>query len=154
MAGEFLLLWLVFSLCEAHPLFFPRFSSQTSQMFLGECLCLVPVYLNYLYNRIIRRAREMKLKKSGVGLYAPIGTESPRNSTEAPRGAEGADGTNGEQQTLLPARLRRSMSENRGRMDAVEEEGEEMTTATAIVFFAPALCDICGTTLVSSMLRV
>ncbi|UZJ55033.1 hypothetical protein CBS101457_004353 [Exobasidium rhododendri] len=118
---------------------------QTSQMFLGECVCLVPVFLNYAYNRLVRRAREMKLRKSGVGLYAPIGTDSPRNSTDTARPGRASS----EQQALLPT-LRRSMSESRGRMDAaVEEEGEEMTTATAVVFFAPALCDICGTTLMN-----
>lgn len=88
----------------------------------------------------------MKLKKSGVGLYAPIGTDSPRNSTDLSRHDEtGRE----ERQTLMPT-LRRSRSESRGRMDAaVEEGGEEMTAATAFLFFAPALCDICGTTLVS-----
>lgn len=124
---------------------------QTSQMFLGECLCLVPVFVNYLYHRILRRTREMKLRKSGAGLYAPITTTTPRNSIEQNRGREGV---NEEQQSLLPTpipTLRRSRSEARGRMDAsVEEHGEEMTAATAFLFFAPALCDICGTTLVST----
>lgn len=122
-------------------------------MFLGECLCLVPVFLSYLYHRIMRRARESQLRKSGVGLYAPIASSSPRNSTERGRSQEGAGIE--EQQSLLPAipaipAMRRSMSESRGRMDAaVEEHGEEMTAAAAFLFFAPALCDICGTTLVS-----
>lgn len=120
-------------------------------MFLGECLCLVPVFLSYLYHRILRRSREMKLKRSGVGLYAPIASSSPRNSAERGRAQSGS--MSEEQQSLLPAAapaMRRSMSENRGRMDAaVEEHGEEMTAAAAFLFFAPALCDICGTTLVS-----
>jgi hypothetical protein len=109
-------------------------------------MCLVPVFLSYVYQRILRRNREMKLRKSGVGLYAPISSDSPRNSREE-----------GERQSLLPAAppaLRRSMSESRGRMDAaIEEHGEEMTAATAFLFFAPALCDICGTTLVSERNR-
>jgi hypothetical protein len=87
----------------------------------------------------------MKLKKSGVGLYAPIGTDSPRVSREESR----SEGVTEEQQALIPP-LRRSRSVERARMDAaVESGGEEMTAATAFLFFAPALCDICGTTLVS-----
>lgn len=118
---------------------------QTAQMFLGECLCLVPVFLGYVYTRFARRSREMTLKKNGVGLYAPVGTDSPRQSSDDTRD----EGHTAEQQTLMPP-LRRSRSEERGRMDAgVEECGEEMTAATAFLFFAPAMCDICGTTLVS-----
>jgi hypothetical protein len=115
-------------------------------MFLGECMCLIPVFLGYVYHRIIRRAREMKLRKSGVGLYAPIGTDSPRNSLDTTTVAPVTE----ERQALIQPALRRSRSEERGRMDpGVEEVGEEMTAATAFLFFAPALCDICGTTLVS-----
>ena len=124
---------------------------QTAQMFLGECLCLIPVFLNYLYHRIVRRTVEMRRRKDGVGLYALIGTDSPRNSTEQTR--NGAAGGEEERTSLLPAlpTLRRSRSEDRGRMDAnVEENGEEMTAAAAFLFFAPAMCDICGTTLVSA----
>lgn len=92
------------------------------------------------------------MKKAGVGLYAPITTETPRQSRDQARlsSAEGEE----ERTSLLPATapaLRRTHSEERGRMDvAVEENGREMTAAAAFLFFAPAMCDICGTTLVSS----
>ncbi|PWN35915.1 uncharacterized protein FA14DRAFT_104563, partial [Meira miltonrushii] len=125
---------------------------QTATMFLGETLCLVPVFIMFLYHRFIKRARWTKMLKQGVEgsgtEYTPVRTSSPdgtpRNSLE-----QNASGNGDEQtQALLPTRLRRTRSEDVV-PTADEEGGEEMTTAAASLFFMPALCDICGTTLMN-----
>lgn len=122
---------------------------QTATMFLGETLCLVPVLIMFLYHRFVKRARWTKMLKQGVegntNEYTPIRTSSPdgtpRNSLD-----QGAD--NEQTQALLPTRLRRTRSEDVvANLD--EDGGEEMTTAAASLFFMPALCDICGTTLMN-----
>lgn len=127
---------------------------QTATMFLGETLCLVPVLIMFIYHRFIQRAKWTKILKQGVDRngreYVPVQTSSPegtpRNSFENGTSAHG----NGDEQTqaLLPTRLRRTRSEE---VVAINDEGrgEEMTTAAASLFFMPALCDICGTTLMN-----
>lgn len=125
---------------------------QTATMFLGETLCLVPVFIMFLYHRFIKRARWTKMLKQGVegsgNEYVPVRTSSPdgtpRNSLDHNASGNGDEQT----QALLPTTLRRTRSEDVV-ATADDDSGEEMTTAAASLFFMPALCDICGTTLMN-----
>lgn len=89
-------------------------------------------------------------KKGDAVQYAPVQTASPGGT---PRNSLAADRANGhddhaETQALLPP-MRRSQSVDALATMPSEDEGQEMTTAAAPLFFMPALCDICGTTLMN-----
>lgn len=103
-------------------------------MFLGEMGCLLPVLFQYLQERLKRKP--LSLQKNGIAngaTYEALGQSppaSPRvsrdsNGPRTPAPAAAADAGNG------------------------EEEGEALTAAAVGLFFAPAVCDVCGTTLVS-----
>ncbi|GAC99413.1 hypothetical protein PHSY_007014 [Pseudozyma hubeiensis SY62] len=157
---------------------------QTLQMFLGECLCLLPVLFRTLYNRFSGNdARDAALKKPL--LQAPPdsgiifdGDSSPRNrggdavsSYEATRGRVHTGATHAPTNPSTPA----PPPEIAGRavqpgelnesgftdfndssyINAVDSDevgafkGEALSGKAIGLFFMPALCDICGTTLMN-----
>lgn len=85
---------------------------QTLQMFLGECLCLLPVF----YSRMMKRWRERR---------------------DAGKIALPADNANGD------------VEAGQDTNEAQEENDVKTEAAAAFSFFLPALCDICGTTLMN-----
>jgi drug/metabolite transporter (DMT)-like permease len=121
---------------------------QTATMFLGELLCLVPVIAMHVYHRYVRSKWTKLFKKGQVSAYAPVQTSSP---DATPRNSTSHDGdANGEARALL----RRSHSEQALATAGLDQQAEapmedEVTTAAATLFFMPALCDICGTTLMN-----
>ncbi|SPO20346.1 related to nucleotide-sugar transporter [Ustilago trichophora] len=157
---------------------------QTLQMFLGECLCLLPVLLRALYTRISgSNARDAALKKPL--LQAPPdsgivfdGDSSPRDrgasavsSYEATRGRVHTGATHAPTDPSVPAppfeiASRAIQPGELGESDftnmndssyihAVDADeigafkGETMSGKAIGLFFMPALCDICGTTLMN-----
>lgn len=157
---------------------------QTLQMFLGECLCLLPVLFRSLYNRFsVNDARDAALKKPL--LQAPPdsgivfdGDSSPRtrggdaiSSYEATRGRvhTGATHAPTNPSTPVPPFEFASRAIQPGELDESEFtdlndssyinavnadeigafEGETMSGKAIGLFFMPALCDICGTTLMN-----
>ncbi|SNX84057.1 related to nucleotide-sugar transporter [Melanopsichium pennsylvanicum] len=158
---------------------------QTLQMFLGECLCLLPVLLRALYSRVSgNAARDAALKKP---LLAPPdsgivfdGDNSPRSrgasalsSYEATRGRTIHTGATHAptQPTSVPAppfeiasravqpgelgdseftNLNDSSYIHNVDTDEIQAfKGETMSGKAIGLFFMPALCDICGTTLMN-----
>ncbi|CCF51146.1 hypothetical protein NDA11_006136 [Ustilago hordei] len=156
---------------------------QTLQMFLGECLCLLPVLLRALYGRISgNSARDAALKKplltpppdSGI-----VFDSSPRDrgtsavsNYEATRGRVHTGGpTHAPTEPSVPAppfeiasravqpgELGESEFTNMNDssyINAVDADemgafkGEAMSGKAIGLFFMPALCDICGTTLMN-----
>lgn len=155
---------------------------QTLQMFLGECLCLLPVLLRAVYSRVSgNHARDAALKKplleappdSGIVVD---GDASPRDrglsaisSYEATRGRVHTGATHAPTEPSVPAppfeiasraiqpgELGESefttINDSAYTVDTDEIEafkGETMSGKAIGLFFMPALCDICGTTLMN-----
>lgn len=101
-------------------------------MFLGEMGCLLPVLFQILQERY--KGKPLSQQKNGVSngaTYEALGqspTTSPRISRD-------------EDRAPAPVAALEAGPE--------ESEGEALTGAAVGLFFAPALCDVCGTTLVS-----
>ncbi|SJX60716.1 uncharacterized protein SRS1_11944 [Sporisorium reilianum f. sp. reilianum] len=155
---------------------------QTLQMFLGECLCLLPVLFRTLYNRFANRA-DAALKKplqappdSGI-IFDGDPTSRQRgvsavSSYEATRGRVHFGATHAPTEpisTPAPPFEIASRAVQPGELgdsdftdindssyiNAVEADqmrafkGQAMSGKAIGLFFMPALCDICGTTLMN-----
>ncbi|GAC73912.1 predicted integral membrane protein [Moesziomyces antarcticus T-34] len=156
---------------------------QTLQMFLGECLCLLPILLRAIYARVSgNSARDAALKRPL--LQAPPdsgivfdGDASPRDrgvsaisSYQATRGRVHTGATHAPtdpsvpvppfeiaSRAVQPGELDESafttandssyLDVDTDEIDAVK--GETMSGKAVGLFFMPALCDICGTTLMN-----
>lgn len=140
---------------------------QTLQMFVGECLCLLPILYSYIAASIRDRNRRAKGIPSHVKVArgeetAPLiqGAE-----TDAARSANGsANGTSG---VANGASSDGGADVERGRQMPTAAESQEtpapapdaeadadegslsLTGSAPLLFFAPAACDICGTTLMN-----
>lgn len=111
---------------------------QTATMFLGECLCLVPVICMAIYRSVSRH-----------GLHDAVSKVLLRKYRQEQTAAGGAVGS-AEEEALLPeSRGRRGNGHVAAVSSAPEQEGESLEGAKVWLFFGPAACDICGTTLVS-----
>lgn len=150
---------------------------QTLQMFLGECLCLLPILFRMLYARLTA-GRDAALKKPLLAEYPPdsgivfsttndtprsrIASDSPSSSYEATRSGYVHSGAihapTAPVSTPAPPLEISSRALQPGELDEediendvfpAEHEGETMQGRAIWLFFMPALCDICGTTLMN-----
>ncbi|EST06593.1 Nucleotide-sugar transporter [Kalmanozyma brasiliensis GHG001] len=157
---------------------------QTLQMFLGECLCLLPVLFRIIYARFSgSAARDAALKKPLLQSEPDSGIivdsdPSPRNrgtsaisTYEATRGRVHTGATHAPTNPTLPAPPFEIASRaiQPGELDGSEftdindssyihaidadevgaVKGKTMSGKAIFLFFMPALCDICGTTLMN-----
>lgn len=113
-------------------------------MFLGECLCLLPVFVMHLYQRWVRQKWTVALQKGRTNPYEALRTTSSDESRSLIQNSS-SDAHNHESEELLPP-PRLTLSDD-GLRDP-HEDGEDLTGTAVWLFFGPAACDICGTTLV------
>ncbi|CDU23289.1 uncharacterized protein SPSC_01918 [Sporisorium scitamineum] len=157
---------------------------QTLQMFLGECLCLLPVFFRMLYNRLFANSGDAALKKpllqappdSGIIFDGDPSSRqrgtSAVSSYEATRGRVHTGATHAPTEpSSIPAPPFEIASRavqpgelgdsdftdinDSSYINAVDADeigafkGEAMSGKAIGLFFMPALCDICGTTLMN-----
>lgn len=156
---------------------------QTLQMFLGECLCLLPVLLRTLYGRWWGDGADASLKKpllhappdSGIVVESDASARqrnaSAMSSYEATRGRVHTGATHAPtnpstpappfeiaSRAVQPGELNESdftTANDSSYIHAVDADelgafkGETMSGKAIGLFFMPALCDICGTTLMN-----
>lgn len=91
---------------------------QTVQMFVGECLCLLPIAVRYARRRW---GSDTKSLPQGSSVRQPLLSEETERDREDEETAL-ADGA---------------------------DVGAVAQPRSAFLFFAPAVCDICGTTLMN-----
>lgn len=108
---------------------------QTAQMFLGECLCLLPGFYSFLMKHI-RAFRNRRQGKTANGGYAPVSQNA------------NGDGE-GHQQGEANGNVTAGSRDVEGGGGGTEDEGEALEGTAPLLFFAPAACDICGTTLMN-----
>ncbi len=119
----------------AHPKTFEQPVIQTLQMFVGESGCWLVVFLSFLLQRFGR---------SSKGAYQPIGTEEESISEEDEDVVEDlsssqtlVDPTNAVAKPLIDG-------------EVVGKERRPLTGWKVLVLALPAVCDICGTTLMNA----
>lgn len=98
---------------------------QTVQMFVGECLCLLPIAVRSVRARLGAKAA-YKITREANAIQSQLLIADSENET-VDRGSWTRDRSQGEH--------------------AIEVA--TMTLRSAFLFFAPAVCDICGTTLMN-----
>ncbi|PWY97202.1 hypothetical protein BCV70DRAFT_203090 [Testicularia cyperi] len=156
---------------------------QTLQMFLGECLCLLPVLARFLHSRYLGASDpDAAIKKplladdlppdSGIVFDSDnsprsrFGNDSsPTASYEATRSRVHTGATHAPTEPSVPAPPLEIASRalQPGELDTDNDssfidpraemmaayKGEAMSGKAVWLFFMPALCDICGTTLMN-----
>lgn len=160
---------------------------QTLQMFLGECLCLLPVLARLIYARVFAgRDGDAILKKpllveetappdSGIIVYSDNagrsrldGTDSPMTSYEATRSRVHMGSTHAPtapvttpapppeiaSRAIRPGELDQHTDNDSSYIDprdymTLPYQGKTLSGKAIGLFFMPALCDICGTTLMN-----
>ncbi|PWN48210.1 hypothetical protein IE53DRAFT_208121 [Violaceomyces palustris] len=150
---------------------------QTLQMFLGECLCLLPVVFRLLYNKFNPK-RDLLLPKkpqdippdSGIVFQSTNDSPSSRISSSSTSSYDairvGASSTHtgathaptdGVPTPVPPFEIAgRALNPGELDQESIHEEvfesdfaGQEMSGKAVFLFFMPAFCDICGTTLMN-----
>ncbi|KAN0066303.1 hypothetical protein ACQY0O_000397 [Thecaphora frezii] len=139
---------------------------QTLQMFLGECLCLLPVLARIAYARL-SASRDAQLKTPLLQQYPPdspsarLDNGSPSASYETTRSHVHSGATHAPAEPApLPAPppeiAGRALQPGEADASAITDDlvpadypGETLTGSAVFLFFMPALCDICGTTLMN-----
>ena len=156
---------------------------QTLQMFLGECLCLLPVLVRALYTRLSgNSANDAELKKPLLQAPPDSGIVFDSDASPRDRGASAVssyEATRGRVHTgashapavpsvpappfeiasraVQPGELESEITsfDDSSYINAVDADeigavkGETMSGKAIGLFFMPALCDICGTTLMN-----
>ncbi|EPQ32301.1 uncharacterized protein PFL1_00497 [Pseudozyma flocculosa PF-1] len=149
---------------------------QTLQMFLGECLCLLPVLARLAYSRY-HASRDAALKKPLLLHYPPDSgivvqgdNDSPTSRLNADSSAASYDATRSyvhsgathapaEPATVAvppPEIAARALQPGEADESAIHDDlvpadhaGEDLSGRAIFLFFMPAFCDICGTTLMN-----
>lgn len=124
-----------------HPKFFEQPVIQTLQMFVGESGCWLVVFISFLLKRFSRSSSDRDIT------YHPVGT---RDSEEAitEEEDEGVIGDLSESQTLVdPTNV---VAKPVPEAAITGEERRPLTGWKVTILALPAICDICGTTLMNA----
>lgn len=127
-----------------HPETFEQPVIQTLQMFVGESGCWLVVFLSF----ILQRYGFSKSSKSSNVAYQPVSTSDPEADRMLDDDDEGYNEDLSTSQTLVDP----TNAVAKALIDA-EESGKERKPLTGwkiMVLALPAICDICGTTLMNA----
>lgn len=150
------------------------FSTQTAQMFFGECLCLLPVLIRLIYQSYFKsnsssssiikpklKSRDTNQSLDSEPLLSKTTTDDQeipiRSSQDQSSGTGISDSSPttkhhhqqntkssvGGEQARGRSRVKRQKSSSR------IKKSKNLTGKAIFLFFTPAFCDICGTTLMN-----
>ena len=127
-----------------HPKLFEQPVIQTLQMFVGESGCWLVVFISFLFRHL---SRSSKLTANGDVAYQPVGTrDSEDDSAITEEAEETAEDMTSSQTLVDPTNIvAKPIIDGEG----VGTERKPLTGWKVILLALPAICDICGTTLMN-----
>lgn len=126
-----------------HPKLFEQPVIQTLQMFVGEAGCWLVVFLQFLYLRMRGVSYTTPIDEIE---YEPVGT-TDRDGPNADASDEEAEGDLSASQTLVdPTNI---VAKPALDAEAEHRERQPLTGWKVVLLALPAICDICGTTLMN-----